>query len=151
MPNLQLFAVISVVTAFVIVDLRSDPSGHDEVPTLVRCLSVVAYYSLSFALSAAVCYGIYLVTPEPPAPPSSLISGIWDVVSGQLYRDIREALERELTYYALFALFSTIAFCSSLFTLRYVKTAKRLLILSSPGVCLSVYFVVETITDATHG
>lgn len=154
-PNVQLVAAVTVVTSFVVMDSRRGSNGCHAVPILARCSITLAYYALAFAASVAVCYALYVLVPEPPTPPkpaTSFFSGIWQVVSGQL---IAEAIGRKIrtvsTYYVLFAMFSAIAFCSSLLALRHFGTAKWLLVLSSPGACLFAFIAVAEIIESAEG
>ena len=150
MPTVQIVAATTIVTVFVIMDLRYRPEGRNEVPTLAHCSIVLAYYASAFAISVAVCYGLHEITPEPPvppAPPQSLfaaLAGLLKLFSGDFLGD---CFDREIriifTYYWLFAIFSAVVFCSSLFSVKHYQVAKWFLLLSSPGVCLFVVLLVE--------
>jgi len=157
-PTFQIIAAFTVVTAFVIMDSRSAPDSRHEVPALARCSIVLAYYASAFALTVAVCFGLDQFVPEaltPPEPPPTFFATVYYITSGQLFVDIVQAIERQImigiTYYQLFAVFSAIAFCSSLFGLRHLRSAKWFLLLSSPGMCLFAFFIIAAILDSVEG
>jgi hypothetical protein len=157
-PTVQIVAATTIVTVFVIMDLRYRPEGRNEVPTLAHCSIVLAYYASAFAVSVAVCYGLHEITPEPPVaptPPQSLFAALAGLLE-LLYGDsLGDSIGREImivmTYYWLFTVFSAVVFCSSFFSVKHYQVAKWFLLLSSPGMCLFVYFLVLELAESANG
>ncbi len=150
-PAVQFGAAIVVVTIFVLMDMWSSARDDTAASVVARCSIVVAYYSFAFAVCVAVCFALYEIIPEPATPPKPLpfLATVFHIVSGQLFRDIGDAIGRAImlvqAYFGLFAVFSTISFTSSLFALRRFKSAKWLALLDLPGVMLFGYFVAVEI------
>ena len=153
-PPIQIVAAIAVVTAFVIIDSIS-ARDRSAVPAAARCSMVVAHFATAFAVGVGVCFALFLIVPEPPAPPKpplSFLGTVYHIASGQLFLDVGQAVGKavaiRITYYQLFAIFSAIAFSSSLFALRRFRSAKWYALLNSPGTCLFILFVVAEILDS---
>jgi hypothetical protein len=157
MRQIQLFAAITVVTLFVIVDAMS-ADDRSAIPALARGSMVLTHYASAFAAAVAVCYVLFRILSEPPAPPKPplpLLAAVFHIASGQLFEDIGQAIGRaiaiQLAYLQLFAVFSTIAFSSSLFARRRFRSAKWYALLNCPGMCLFIVFVIAAIVDFLEG
>jgi hypothetical protein len=151
---IQVIAAVVVLTAFVVIDAKAD-TDRSVIPFFARCSIVVAHYATAFAMAVAVSFALFLILPEPvspPTPPLSFLGSVFHIVSGQLFVDIGEPIGRaiaiQIAYYQLFALFSTIAFISSLFGLRRLRSAKWYALLNTPGICLFILFIVAAIMDS---
>lgn len=148
LPLIQIFAGIIVLTTFVIIESRWGVTRSD-IPVLPRCSLVVAHYATAFSVAIGVCCALYNILPEPVPPPKAplpFLAAVLYVVSGQLFADVGHAVGRGIaiviTYYQLFALFSTVAFSSSLFALRHWRSAKWYALFNAPGTCLFAFFVI---------
>ena len=156
-PNVQIAAAIVILTAFVIMDVRWQRSTETSSPALARSAIVVAYYATAFVVSVVVCFGLFLLLPEPPAPPKPplpFLAALYHIASGQLFADIGQAIGKVLLacliYYGLFAVFSTAGFLSSLFGLRHFGSAKWFALINFPGAAMFTCFVIAAIFDSSE-
>src|SRR2546421_738607 len=69
LPHVVLAAAAVAFTLFVVADMRSHESDRRAIPSRARRCMVLAYYATAFAASGAVSLALYMLLPDPPAPP----------------------------------------------------------------------------------
>ena len=90
-----------------------------------------------------------MVLPAPAVPPRPAVpflAGVLEIVSGQLFVEIKNAIATAMaigiTYAAMFLLSSILAFTTALGALRYYRAAKWLAIVNALSVVLYFYLTL---------
>lgn len=145
-------AAIAVVSAFVILDVRSRQHERQVTPAFAQRFMLAGYYSTSLILALVACFALFCVLPAPPPKKTaSFISTVVDFLTGKLYEDFGRGLAEGLSWFIgfvfRFVLLSITGFVSSLFAWRHFRSAKWLALMNLPGIVLLLWLLVAAILE----
>ena len=154
----QLLAATLLVTAFIFIDLRADTPGYHKIPKLSRYSKTLSFFLLSFALSMAICDGLDQYFPSPTPPPKLLAVTSFAELLAEVKNEYQagsdafgKSIEKIILTRMLFSLFSSIAFCLALLSLKQFSSAKWLLAFSLPGLLLAIYVIISGVIGTVEG